>query len=94
MFKLLKKFTKTEWMLSLAAFAFIILQVWLELTMPDCFIINRIIYNKAARKTFPVPNSHHCRSFRAVNYLSLLQIFSCIYFILLFVIRAFFFHKS
>lgn len=35
MLKLLKKFTKTEWLLSCAALAFIILQVWMDLTLPD-----------------------------------------------------------
>ena len=35
MLKLLKKFTKTEVALSFAALFFIILQVWMDLTMPD-----------------------------------------------------------
>ena len=35
MLKLLKRFTKTEWALAAAAFAFILLQVWFNLTMPD-----------------------------------------------------------
>ena len=35
MLKLLKKFTKTEWTLSFAALLFIILQVWMDLTIPD-----------------------------------------------------------
>ena len=35
MLKLLKKFTKTEWLLSCAALAFLILQVWMDLTLPD-----------------------------------------------------------
>lgn len=35
MLKLLKKFTKTEWLLSCAALAFIFLQVWMDLTLPD-----------------------------------------------------------
>ena len=35
MLKLLKKFTKTEWALSFAALCFIVLQVWMDLTMPD-----------------------------------------------------------
>lgn len=35
MLKLLKKFTKTEWMLSFAALLFIIIQVWMDLTIPD-----------------------------------------------------------
>ena len=35
MLKLLKKFTKTEWTLSFAALLFIIMQVWMDLTIPD-----------------------------------------------------------
>lgn len=35
MLKLLKKFTKTEWILACAALVFIVTQVWLDLTMPD-----------------------------------------------------------
>ncbi len=35
MLKLLKRFTKTEWILAAAAFALIFVQVWLNLTMPD-----------------------------------------------------------
>lgn len=35
MLKLLKKFTKTEWSLSFGALLFIILQVWMDLTIPD-----------------------------------------------------------
>ena len=35
MLKLLKKFTKTEWVLSFVALLFIILQVWMDLTIPD-----------------------------------------------------------
>ena len=35
MLKLLRKFTKTEWLLSCGALAFIILQVWMDLTIPD-----------------------------------------------------------
>ena len=35
MLKLLKQFTKKEWLLSCAALIFIILQVWMDLTLPD-----------------------------------------------------------
>ncbi len=35
MLKLLKKLTAKDWMLAIIAFAFIIVQVWLSLTMPD-----------------------------------------------------------
>ncbi|MGN1083409.1 MAG: ABC transporter ATP-binding protein [Lachnospiraceae bacterium] len=35
MLKLLKKFTKFEWAMSICALAFIVLMVWLDLTMPD-----------------------------------------------------------
>ena len=35
MLKLLKRFTKTEWLLACAALAFIILQVGMDLTLPD-----------------------------------------------------------
>ncbi|MGN0203793.1 MAG: ABC transporter ATP-binding protein [Coprococcus sp.] len=35
MLKLLKKFTRTEWLLSGLAFLLILVQVWLSLTMPD-----------------------------------------------------------
>lgn len=35
MLKLLKKFTRTEWLLSCLAFGLILVQVWLSLTMPD-----------------------------------------------------------
>lgn len=35
MIRLLQDFSKKDWLLSLAAFLFILLQVWLELTMPD-----------------------------------------------------------
>lgn len=35
MLKLLKKFRKTEWLLACAAFVFIVLQVWMDLTIPD-----------------------------------------------------------
>ena len=35
MLKLLKKFTKTEWLLTCVAFVFIVLQVWMDLTIPD-----------------------------------------------------------
>ncbi len=35
MLKLLKKFTKTEWLLACVAFVFIVLQVWMDLTIPD-----------------------------------------------------------
>lgn len=35
MIKLLKKFTKTEWALTGLAFALILVQVWMNLTMPD-----------------------------------------------------------
>lgn len=35
MLKILKNFTKTEWMLSACALLFVVAQVWLELTMPD-----------------------------------------------------------
>ncbi len=35
MLKLLKKLTAKDWMLAIVAFAFIIVQVWLSLTMPD-----------------------------------------------------------
>jgi ATP-binding cassette subfamily B multidrug efflux pump len=35
MLKLLRKFTKTEWLLSCAALVFIVLQVWMDLTLPD-----------------------------------------------------------
>lgn len=35
MLKLLKNFTKREWLFAFGALVFIVLQVWLELTMPD-----------------------------------------------------------
>ena len=35
MLKLLKKFRKTEWLLTCVAFVFIVLQVWMDLTIPD-----------------------------------------------------------
>ena len=35
MLKLLKQFTKIEWLLSCAALAFILLQVWMDLSLPD-----------------------------------------------------------
>ncbi len=35
MLKLLKNFTKSEWLFAFGALVFIVLQVWLELTMPD-----------------------------------------------------------
>lgn len=35
MLKLLKKFTKTEWALTGLAFGLILVQVWMNLTMPD-----------------------------------------------------------
>ncbi len=35
MLKLLKKFTKVEWSVSLAALVFIVMQVWMDLTIPD-----------------------------------------------------------
>lgn len=35
MLKLLKKFTKTEWALTALAFGLILVQVWMNLTMPD-----------------------------------------------------------
>ena len=35
MLKLLRKFTPKEWILSVAAFVLILIQVWLTLTMPD-----------------------------------------------------------
>lgn len=35
MIRILRYFTKKEWSLSVCAFAFVIVQVWLELTMPD-----------------------------------------------------------
>lgn len=35
MLKLLKNFTKKEWILASGALVFIILQVWMDLTMPD-----------------------------------------------------------
>lgn len=35
MFKLLKQMKKTEWLCTLAAFVFIVAQVWLDLKMPD-----------------------------------------------------------
>ena len=35
MLKLLKKLTLKDWILAAAAFVFIIVQVWLSLTMPD-----------------------------------------------------------
>lgn len=35
MLKLLKKFRKTEWLLTCVAFVFIVLQAWMDLTIPD-----------------------------------------------------------
>lgn len=35
MIKLLRNFTKKEWALTLLSVAFVVVQVWLELTMPD-----------------------------------------------------------
>ena len=35
MLKLLKNFTKKEWALAILSVAFIVVQVWLNLTMPD-----------------------------------------------------------
>lgn len=35
MLKIFKNFTRREWLLALAALVFIVLQVWLDLTMPD-----------------------------------------------------------
>lgn len=35
MIRLLKDFSKKDWLLSLIALIFILIQVWLELTMPD-----------------------------------------------------------
>ena len=35
MIKLLKKFTKKEWLLSFIALILIVTEVWLELKMPD-----------------------------------------------------------
>ena len=35
MLKLLKKFTKTEWTFAFIALIFIVVQVWMDLTMPD-----------------------------------------------------------
>ena len=35
MLKLLKKFTTKEWALASGTLVFIILQVWMDLTMPD-----------------------------------------------------------
>ena len=47
MFKLIKNFSKREWFLVLLCFVFVLLQVWLELKMPDYMSeitkINRII---------------------------------------------------
>lgn len=35
MFKLLKRFTATEWIIAIMAIAFIVLMVWFDLTLPD-----------------------------------------------------------
>lgn len=36
MLKILKNLTKKEWSLAALALVFIVAQVWLDLTMPDC----------------------------------------------------------
>lgn len=50
MIKLLRNFTKKEWALTLLSVAFVVVQVWLELTMPDYMSeITRLVETEGSR---------------------------------------------
>lgn len=50
MFRLMRKFTKKEWILAAVSIVFIVLQVWLELTMPDYMSeITRLVQTEGSK---------------------------------------------
>ncbi len=50
MFRLMRNFTKKEWILAAVSIVFIVLQVWLELTMPDYMSeITRLVQTEGSK---------------------------------------------